>query len=293
MRSLPIVALVLITAFTAACGGPLATASAGPTASAGRTVPPQHASPMSTAKASSAPVTEPTVDPVIEPATPITEPALGEAPIGPTESAAVVRIVDGDTIVIDRGNGPEKLRYIGVDTPETVKPGSPVEFMGKEASAANKALVEGRQVRLERDITEYDRYDRLLRYVWVEDPSTPSGWLLVNLALVARGYAQVVTYPPDVRYVDEYLAAQRTARDAGLGLWGMDSAAGDPATAVRPSPAPARGADGCDPAYPDVCIAPGPPDLDCGDVAARQFRVLAPDPHRFDGDHNGIGCERD
>jgi micrococcal nuclease len=212
--------------------------------------------------------------------------------MGPTEAASVVRVVDGDTIVIDRGRGPEKLRYIGVDTPETVKPGTPVEFMGREASAANKALVEGRQVRLERDITEYDRYDRLLRYVWVEDASASSGWLLVNLALVARGYAQVVTYPPDVRYVDLYLAAQRTARDAELGLWGMDPDAANPAAPLRPSAAPGGDASACDPAYPDVCIPPGPPDLDCGDIPFRRFGVLAPDPHRFDGDHNGIGCER-
>ena len=177
-------------------------------------------------------MTEPTVDPVTEPATPTTEAGLGDAPIGPTEAASVVRVVDGDTIVIDRGNGPEKLRYIGVDTPETVKPGSPVEFMGKEASAANAALVDGRQVLLERDISEYDRYDRLLRYVWVEDASSPSGWLLVNLALVARGYAQVVTYPPDVRYVDLYLAAQRQAREEGLGLWGCRPGR----TAARPRP---------------------------------------------------------
>ena len=80
-------------------------------------------------------------------------PAFGSAPTGPTETATVVRIVDGDTIVVDRGHGTEKVRYIGMDTPETVKPGSPVEWMGPEATAANTAIVAGREVVLERDVS--------------------------------------------------------------------------------------------------------------------------------------------
>jgi micrococcal nuclease len=138
-------------------------------------------------------------------------------PVGATEVARVVRVVDGDTLVIDRGRGSERLRYIGMDTPESVKPGSPVEFMGKEASAANAALVEGREIVLERDVSETDQYDRLLRYAWLRDGDA---WLMVNLELVRRGYAQVATYPPDVRWTDELRAAERVARDAGEGLWG-------------------------------------------------------------------------
>lgn len=143
------------------------------------------------------------------------------APTGETESAVVVRVVDGDTIVVDRGHGQERLRYIGIDTPETVDPRQPIEWMGQEASEANRALVEGRSVMLERDVTERDRYDRLLRYVWLREPD---GWILVNLELVRLGFAQVVTYPPDVRYVDQYLAAQAEARAAGRGLWGETGA---------------------------------------------------------------------
>jgi len=124
--------------------------------------------------------------------------------------------VDGDTIVVDRGHGKEKLRYIGMDTPETVAPGQPVEWMGPEASAANKRLVEGRTGVLERDVSETDRYGRLLRYVWTHDGGR---WALVNLELVQEGFAQVSTYPPDVKYVDVYLAAERIARDEGIGLW--------------------------------------------------------------------------
>lgn len=143
----------------------------------------------------------------------------GEAlrPIGETETARVVRVVDGDTLIVDRGRGNERLRYIGIDAPESVKPDTPVEFMGKEASAANAALVDGATVVLEKDVSETDRFGRLLRYVWLRDGET---WLFVDLELVRQGYAQVVTFPPDVRWVDTLRDAQRVARDAGLGLWG-------------------------------------------------------------------------
>ena len=141
----------------------------------------------------------------------------GLRPAGATETARVVRVVDGDTLVIDRGRGNERLRYIGVDAPESVKPDTPVEFMGHEASVANAALVEGRDLVLERDVSDTDQYGRLLRYAWLHDGDA---WRMVNLELVRAGYAQAVTYPPDVRWTDELRAAERAARDAGAGLWG-------------------------------------------------------------------------
>ena len=105
------------------------------------------------------------------------------------ERAIVIDVTDGDTIRVDRGDGGnERLRYIGIDTPETVKPDAPVEAWGPEAAAANEELVGGRVVLLERDVSEYDKYDRLLRYVWVEGSD---GWLLVNAELVAQGLAEV------------------------------------------------------------------------------------------------------
>lgn len=139
------------------------------------------------------------------------------APTGQTELARVLRVVDGDTIVVDRGRGEERLRYIGVDTPETVDPRQPVQWMGHEASEANRSLVESRDVTLERDVSDRDRFDRLLRYVWLREGDA---WILVNLELVRLGFARVVTYPPDVRYADRYLEAQEDAREAGRGLWG-------------------------------------------------------------------------
>jgi micrococcal nuclease len=141
----------------------------------------------------------------------------GLRPAGRTETAKVVRIVDGDTIIIDRGHGDERLRYIGIDSPESVKPDTPVQFMAKEASAANAALVEGRTVVLERDVSDRDRFDRLLRYVWLHEGDA---WVFVDLELVRQGYAHAATFPPDVHWAAQLRDAERSARDAGLGLWG-------------------------------------------------------------------------
>lgn len=139
------------------------------------------------------------------------------APVGATELATVVRVVDGDTLVVDRGQGDERLRYIGIDTPEHVTPGVPDEPLGRRATRANAELVEGREVHLERDVSEHDRFGRLLRYVWLRQGD---GWLLVNLELVRQGLAEVTPYPPDVRRVPELRVAERAAREAGLGRWG-------------------------------------------------------------------------
>ncbi|HYO43912.1 MAG TPA: thermonuclease family protein [Candidatus Limnocylindrales bacterium] len=158
-----------------------------------------------------------TAAPASNPPTPGASADEALRPVGETETARVVRVVDGDTLVIDRGMGNERLRYIGIDAPESVKPDTPVAFMGREASAANAALVEGATLLVERDVSDTDQYGRLLRYAWLRDGET---WLFVNLELVRQGYAQVVTYPPDVRWIDTLRDAQRVARDAGLGLWG-------------------------------------------------------------------------
>ncbi len=85
------------------------------------------------------------------------------------------------------------------------------------AAAANAALVADRDVVLEKDVSETDRYGRLLRYVWLRDDA---GWTMVGLELVRLGYANVLTYPPDVKYAAAFVAAGREAREAGRGLWG-------------------------------------------------------------------------
>jgi micrococcal nuclease len=196
-------------------------------------------------------------------------------------------VVDGDTIRVEVEGMEYALRYIGIDTPETVHPSQPVEWMGKEASDANERLVSGRTVVLERDVSETDHYGRLLRYVWLHDAN---GWLLINGELVRLGFAQVYTYPPDVKYDQLFLVLQRSAREGAVGLWGEPPE--ESAPPPEPTPTPGGGTGGqCDPAYPSVCIAPSPPDLDCGDVPFDNFAVLPPDPHRFDGDGDGVGCE--
>jgi micrococcal nuclease len=211
------------------------------------------------------------------------EPVFGRAPTGPTQRADVTRVIDGDTIEVSIGGLSYRVRYIGIDTPETVRPGTPIEWMGPEASATNHRLVDGAHVVLEKDVSETDRYGRLLRYVWLH-PSDGT-WRLVNLALVRLGFASVSTYPPDVKYTDAlFVPAQRAARADGLGLWGTP-----PST---PAPEPSQESGGnCDPSYPGVCIPPYPPDLDCGDLGFTDFAVVPPDLHGFDGDGDGVGCE--
>lgn len=122
----------------------------------------------------------------------------------------VARVIDGDTIELENG---ERVRYIGIDTPETVDPRRPVQCFGVESSKKNKELMEGRSVRLEKDITNRDKYNRLLRYVWVGDT-------FVNLELVKQGFAQSYSYPPDIKYQNQFVAAQKEAREAKSGLWG-------------------------------------------------------------------------
>jgi micrococcal nuclease len=131
---------------------------------------------------------------------------------GRTIEGEVVRIVDGDTIHVRIGARVEKVRYIGVNTPEVHHPTKGEEPGGREAAEVNRTLVAGRHVRLELDVRERDRYGRVLAYVWVGDH-------MVNAELVRRGYAQVMTVPPNVRYQDLFIKLQRDAREAGRGLW--------------------------------------------------------------------------
>jgi micrococcal nuclease len=129
------------------------------------------------------------------------------------EQAQVTRVVDGDTIDVQIAGATYRVRYIGVDTPETVDPRRPVGCYGREASERNRQLVEGKTVELEKDVSETDKYDRLLRYVWVEGE-------MVNATLVQEGYAVASTYPPDVKYQELFQSLQQEAREAGRGLWG-------------------------------------------------------------------------
>lgn len=126
----------------------------------------------------------------------------------------VVKVVDGDTIHVLVGGRREKVRYIGVDTPETHHPTKPVQCFGRAASAFNARLVGGARVRLVRDVEERDRFGRLLAYVY-----RARDGLFVNAELARLGYARPLTIPPDVRHAARFAALSRQARQAGRGLW--------------------------------------------------------------------------
>jgi micrococcal nuclease len=132
-----------------------------------------------------------------------------------------VRVVDGDTIRVALPGGEEPVRYIGVDTPESVKPGTPVQCFAKRASAFNARLVEGERVRLVRDVEERDRYGRRLAYVYRDGDG-----LFVNAELVKRGYATVLTIPPNVAHAGEFKLLAARARLSGRGLWSRCAGAG-------------------------------------------------------------------
>jgi len=161
-------------------------------------------------------------------------PATAAEEPGGYEIAEVTRVVDGDTVevrIAERSDGPGagraeigetySVRLIGIDTPESVKPGSPVECFGKEASAAASALLDGQTVTLVKDVEETDSYERLLRYVYL-------GEEMANARLVLNGYANAYTYPPNVRHNRLLVELQRDARDNARGLWSPETCNGEP-----------------------------------------------------------------
>jgi micrococcal nuclease len=128
-------------------------------------------------------------------------------------SARVVRAIDGDTIEVELGGAQEDVRYIGIDTPETVDPDEPVGCFGHAASRFNSRLVSGRRVRLVFDRERRDQYGRLLAYVHL-------GERFVNAALVRGGYARTLVFPPNTRHAAQFARLQQRAADRGRGLWG-------------------------------------------------------------------------
>ena len=208
----------------------------------------------------------------------------GSAAVSP---AVVATVTDGDTVRLADGR---RVRLVQIDTPE-------VNTGGCYSRASRKALVrllpERSSVGLEADpaLDQVDRFGRLLRYVW-------RGGANVNLELVRQGAAAPYFYGGDLgRYANRLLSAAKAAKAARRGLWGAcPGTLLDPFRQVetRQKDATPRGIvprSGCAPSYPGVCIPPYPPDLDCSDVPHRRFRVVGNDPHGFDGDRDGVGCE--
>lgn len=211
----------------------------------------------------------------------LTQDALSESDAKPTElqdAVIVAKVIDGDTIQIETG---QTVRYIGIDTPETKDPRTEVQCFGKDAAAKNKELVEGKTVRLEKDVSETDRYGRLLRYVYVGD-------LFVNDELVRQGFAHASAYPPDVAFQDHFREAEQEAREEKRGLW----AACDVQKNNGDSPVSSS-----DQSSPKV--QPMGEDKDCGDFKthdeAQAFFITqggpSSDPHKLDYDKDGVACE--
>lgn len=134
-----------------------------------------------------------------------------EEPLQTARFVKIIRAIDGDTIEIEGG---ERVRYIGIDTPELHHPNKPVQPFAEEAWRYNQSLVEGKMVYLVQDIQPRDRYKRILAYVFVDD-------VLINARLVKDGYARVATYPPNVIYEKLFLRLERKARKEKGGLWNI------------------------------------------------------------------------
>lgn len=197
-----------------------------------------------------------------------------------TEQAEVLRVIDGDTIEVKLlANGAIwRVRYIGMDTPERG------DYFFEEATQANAQLVEGQTVTMVQDISQTDRYGRLLRYVYLADGT------FVNAELVRLGYAVIATYPPDVKYQAMFLELQTSAREQGVGLWA--TATSQPADLFTPPPPAGE--------IPAQCTCVLPPDLNCsafGTHASAQacydhcWATVNKDVYRLDRDQDRQACE--
>ena len=164
------------------------------------------------------------------------------------EKATVVKVVDGDTLAVNVAGEEKRVRLILVDTPESVHPDeSRNNEYGKMASDFTASQIKiGQTIYLQKDVSDVDKYGRLLRYVWLDTPTDVKSESEVrakmfNAKLLLEGYAQIATYPPDVKYTEMFTDFQREARDGDKGLWGVkeEPVAAPPATIPTPAPAPA------------------------------------------------------
>ncbi len=232
-----------------------------------------------------------TVTTVTETAVPFSTPTSAQTtsgasciPNNPPQTGKVVDIVDGDTIkvLLDQDGKVYTIRYIGMDTPEST---SQVEYFGAEASAKNAQLVYGKSATLIKDVSETDRYGRLLRYVIVDN-------LFINYELVAQGFANTASYPPDVACISTFQEVEQKASASNLGLWNAP-----PTAAPLPTQAPAQSGGGGGNA---VCNCSGP-DLDCKDFSSHASAQACYEYcvsqgfgniFRLDGnDNDGLACE--
>lgn len=201
--------------------------------------------------------------------TSVIDPLIEENPLILTYTPE--RVIDGDTFVLSTG---EKVRLIGIDTPETY------EDYFSEAKSRLEALIMGENLTLERDVSEKDMYGRLLRYVYVEDA-------FINLQLIAEGYAKAYPYPPDTKYRAEFADVEESAKQKSRGIWQVKEA--EPITQSTPAPQPVStsGAICSHNAY--NCA-----DFSSQAAAQRVFEEcgsVSNDIHILDKDKDGVACE--
>jgi micrococcal nuclease len=202
----------------------------------------------------------------------VSTPATASSPN--TRTATLARVVDGDTLLLSGG---VRVRLIGIDTPEIAHPDFGNECFGPEAQRyAEHLLRPGDKLRLVTDVERYDRYGRLLAYVY-----RAADGLFVNARIIGQGYAYVLTIPPDVAHAGLFRRLARQARAHHRGLWAVCPNDGS-------GPKPLIGT--CLPQYVGACVPPPPPDLDCKDIG-HAVRVIGPDVHHLDGDGDGRACE--
>lgn len=213
-------------------------------------------------------------------------------------TAKVTRIVDGDTIEIEGG---QKVRYIGINTPESKDPRKPVECFSAQATQKNTELVADKIIQLEKDVSDTDRYGRLLRYVYVDGR-------MVNEILVKEGFAQASAYPPDIKYQDLFVQTQQQAQLQKLGLWGETCLQASPTPTLVPTKIPRPTATRIPtpkltltttskttaPAAPAISAytcncAKTCPQMSSCDEAYYQLNVC--ECKVRDGDHDGVPCE--
>jgi endonuclease YncB( thermonuclease family) len=230
------------------------------------------------------PTRTPKVSPQVKGEQAPSQPSASTSSIPSGTTTTVIKVVDGDTIEITGG---KKLRYIGIDTPETVDPRRPVMCFGKQASDENKRLVLGKTIIMVKDVSETDKYGRLLRYVYLPDGT------FVNELLVKEGYARATSYPPDISFQDLFRQAEEQAREAQRGLWGSCS--------LTPTPALQSFHSAGEAATPLPVIATNASaDKDCKDFATHaQAQTYfeskggskTNNVDNLDGDHDGVACE--
>lgn len=219
---------------------------------------------------------------------PLVIPVTGASciPNNPPQTGKVVQVIDGDTIkvLLDQDGLTYSVRYIGMDTPENT---SQIEYFGPEATSKNKELVEGKAVTLIKDVSETDRYGRLLRYVLVENT-------FINYELVAQGYANTASFPPDISCISTFQTIEKQASSSKLGLWSA------PPTLVVIPVMPSTASSGGNNSGNGPCSCGGS-DLDCKDFklhssaqACFEYCRAAGygDVFRLDGsDNDGLACE--